>query len=457
MKLLNFNNVSAASPRNRGRKRLYLATFGCQMNEYDSQRIAQILHEKYALTSKPDNADLILVNTCSIREKAENKVYSLVGRLKKFKKQKPDLIIGIAGCVAQQEGDRLLKRLPFIDLVFGPQCIYGLPDMLKDVEKGMGAVLHTELKHDFLIPLITAPLSEPNPVQAFVTIMQGCDNFCTFCVVPYVRGREVSRPPEDILAEISQILDKGVKEVTLLGQNVNSYGKKVDTCPDFPGLLHMVAEIPGLERLRFTTSHPKDISLDLIKCFRDLDTLCEHLHLPVQSGSTTVLKRMNRHYTRDQYLATVENLKSLCPNITLTTDLIVGFPGETDRDFEDTISLLKTVKFDQIFAFKYSPRPLTRAAGFDNHVPEEIKAERLEAVLELQKEIGFMRYKSLEGREEEILVEGLSKKNQEELRGRTRGNHVVNFSGPQELIGKFVTVKIIKACYHSLRGKILIP
>jgi len=413
MKLLNFNNVSATGSRNKERKKLYLATFGCQMNDYDSQRIAQILHEKYELTSEADNADLILINTCSIREKAENKVYSLVGRLKKFKKQNSGLIIGIAGCVAQQEGDRLLKRLPFIDLVFGPQCIYDLPDMLKDVGKGMGPVLHTELKHDFLIPLVTAPLPEPNPVQAFVTIMQGCDNFCAFCVVPYVRGREVSRPPEDILAEIKQILAEGVKEVTLLGQNVNSYGKKLDATQSFPGLLRMVAETKGLERLS--------------------------------------------HYTRDRYLASVDKLKSFCPDITLTTDLIMGFPGETDRDFEETISLLKTVEFDQIFAFKYSPRPLTRAARFDDHIPEKIKAERLEAVLELQKEIGLMRYKSMEGRKEELLVEGISKKNPEELRGRTRGNHVVNFSGPQEFIGKFVTVKIIKACYHSLRGKILIP
>lgn len=446
--------MNTTGSRNTQRKKLYLATFGCQMNEYDSQRIAQILHEKYALTSEPDNADLILINTCSIREKAENKVYSLVGRLKKFKKQNSGLIIGIAGCVAQQEGDRLLKRLPFVDLVFGPQCIYGLPDMLIDVENGMGPVLLTELKNDFLIPLISAPLPEPNSVQAFVTIMQGCDNFCSFCVVPYVRGREVSRPPEDIMAEIKQILDEGVKEVTLLGQNVNSYGKKAGSTSSFPGLLRTVSETPGLERLRFTTSHPKDISLDLMKCFRDLDTLCGHLHLPVQSGSTKVLKRMNRHYTRDQYLAKVDKLRSLCPDITLTTDLIVGFPGETDRDFKDTVSLLKTVEFDQIFAFKYSPRPLTRAARFDDHVPEEIKAERLEAVLELQKEIGLVRYKSLEGRKEEILVEGISKKNKEDLRGRTKGNHVVNFSGTQDLIGKFVTVEIIRACYHSLRGKI---
>ncbi|RKX62893.1 MAG: tRNA (N6-isopentenyl adenosine(37)-C2)-methylthiotransferase MiaB [Thermodesulfobacteriota bacterium] len=457
MKLLNFNNVSTTSSRDRGRKKLYLATFGCQMNDYDSQRIAQVLHEQYALTSEPDNADLILINTCSIREKAENKVYSLVGRLKKFKKQKPGLIIGIAGCVAQQEGDRLLKRLPFVDLVFGPQCLYSLPDMLKHVENGMGAVLRTELKNDFLIPLVTAPLPEPNPVQAFVTIMQGCDNFCAFCVVPYVRGREVSRPSEDILAEIKQILDEGVKEVTLLGQNVNSYGKKTGSTHSFSCLLRMVNETPGLKRLRFTTSHPKDISLDLMKCFRDLDTLCEHLHLPVQSGSTTVLKRMNRRYTRDQYLAIVDKLKSFCPDITLTTDLIVGFPGETDKDFKDTMSLLQTVEFDQLFAFKYSPRPLTRAARFDDHIPEKIKAERLETVLELQKEIGLARHKSLENQKKEVLVEGISKKNPKELRGRTRGNHVVNFPGSQELIGKFVTVKIIKACYHSLRGKILIP
>jgi len=454
MKLLNCSNAGAAGFGNRGRKRLYLVTFGCQMNEYDSQRIAQVLQEKYTLTPDADNADLILINTCSIREKAENKVYSLVGRFKKFKKQKPGLIIGIAGCVAQQEGDRLLKRLPFIDLVVGPHGIYGLPDMLRDIEKGTGPVLYTELKHDFSTPLISAPLPEPNPVQAFVTIMQGCDNFCAFCVVPYVRGREVSRPPDDILAEIRQILDEGVKEVTLLGQNVNSYGKKLNDDFSFPGLLRMVSETPGLERLRFTTSNPKDLCIDLMKCFRDLDALCEHLHLPVQSGSTTTLKRMNRHYTRDGYLATVDKLKSFCPDITLTTDLIVGFPGETDRDFEDTISLLKTVEFDQIFAFKYSPRPLTRAARFDDHIPEEIKAERLEAVFELQKEIGLRCYKSMEGRKEEILVEDTSKKNPKELRGRTRGNHVVNFPGPKELVGKFVTVKITKACYHSLRGEI---
>ena len=447
-----------ATSQNTGHKKLYLRTFGCQMNEYDSQRMAQVLHGEYSLTPRPDDADLILINTCSIREKAENKVYSLVGRLKKFKEQRPDLIIGIGGCVAQQEGRRLLRRMPYVDLVFGPQGLYSLPSMLKEIENGKRGILCTELRDDFPIPLITSPLPEPNPVRTFVTIMQGCDNFCTYCIVPHVRGREVSRPPGDILAEIEAVLNEGVKEVTLLGQNVNSYGKKVDAYPSFSGLLRMVAGVPALRRLRFTTSHPRDLSRDVMECFQDLDTLCEHLHLPVQSGSTRILKRMNRHYTRDQYLKTIEELKSLCPEISLTTDLIVGFPGETDADFKDTLSLLRTVEFDQIFAFKYSPRPLTVAAGWsDDYIPEEIKAERLNRVFELQKEIGFRRYKAMEGRVEEVLVEGLSKKNTEELRGRTRGNHVVNFLGPQRLIGEFVNVKISKACYHSLRGKISSP
>jgi tRNA-2-methylthio-N6-dimethylallyladenosine synthase len=327
--------------------------------------------------------------------------------------------------------------------------------MLKKIENGMGPVLNTELKNDFVIPRVASPLPEPNPIQAFVTIMQGCNNFCTFCVVPYVRGREVSRPAEDIIAEIKQILDEGVKEVTLLGQNVNSYGRNLDDTPGFPDLLRMIADIPGLKRLRFTTSHPKDLSLDLIKCFRDIDVLCEHIHLPVQSGSTRVLKRMNRHYTRDQYLKMVDKLRSFCPNITITTDLIVGFPGESDVDFEDTISLLRKVEYDQAFTFKYSPRPLTRAAKFDDHLPEKIKSERLKELIDVQKEIGFMRYKSMEGKKEEILVEGFSKKNKKGLRGRTRGNHVVNFFGPPDLIGKFVTVKIISSCYHSLKGEIV--
>ncbi len=439
-------------------KRLYLRTFGCQMNEYDSQRMAQVLQSEYSLTLCPEEADLILINTCSIREKAENKVYSLVGRIKKFKEQRPDLVIGIGGCVAQQEGKRLLRRMPYVDLVFGPQAIYRLPSMLREIKMGKRPILSIETRDDFHIPLITSPLPEPNPVRTFVTIMQGCDNYCTYCIVPYVRGREVSRPPGDILAEIRAVIRQGVKEVTLLGQNVNSYGKKLGACPSFSGLLRMVAQVPGLRRLRFTTSHPRDLSRDVMECFRDLDNLCEHLHLPVQSGSTRILRRMNRHYTRDQYLKKIEELKSICPDICLTTDLIVGFPGETDADFEETLSLLRSVEFDQIFAFKYSPRPFTVAATWsDEYVPEGLKAERLTRVLELQREIGLRRYKAMENQVKEVLVEGPSKKNAEELMGRTRGNHIVNFLAPRDLIGKFVDVKISKACYHSLRGELSSP
>jgi tRNA-2-methylthio-N6-dimethylallyladenosine synthase len=435
-----------------GSKKLYLATFGCQMNEYDSQRMIQLLQGDYRLTSTPEDANLILVNTCSIREKAENKVYSLIGRFRRLKEHNPSLVIGVGGCVAQQEGARLLHRLPHLDLAFGPQSLHRLPEMIKAVESGQGPRLETALQKDFIFPVIDQPLPEENPVRAFVTIMQGCDNFCTYCVVPYVRGRETSRPAADVLAEVSRVLEQGVKDVTLLGQNVNSYGKKGGGKTDFAGLLRMVAKLEGLVRLRFTTSHPKDLSEDVMRCFRDIPALCEHLHLPVQSGSTAVLRRMNRRYTREQYLATVDRLRDLCPEITLTTDLIVGFPNESDADFEDTLSLLRRVEYEQIFAFKYSPRPFTMAAAFDGQVAEDVKARRLDAVLQLQNEIGLKRYRRLEGRQVELLVEGLSKGNPDELAGRTRGNHVVNFSGPKTLLRKLVRAKIERACYHSLRG-----
>jgi tRNA-2-methylthio-N6-dimethylallyladenosine synthase len=433
-------------------KKLYLATFGCQMNEYDSQRMVQLLQDDYRLTSNPEEADLILVNTCSIREKAENKVYSLVGRFRRLKELKPGLVIGVGGCVAQQEGARLLRRLPHLDLAFGPQSLHRLPEMIRAVESGRGPRLETVLQEGFILPVIDQPLPEENPVRAFVTIMQGCDNFCTYCVVPYVRGRETSRPAEDVVAEVRRVLEQGVKDVTLLGQNVNSYGRKGGGKTDFARLLGMVAELEGLVRLRFTTSHPKDLSEDVMQCFRDIPALCEHLHLPVQSGSTAVLKRMNRRYSREQYLATVDRLRNLCPEITLTTDLIVGFPGESDADFEDTLSLLERVEYEQIFAFKYSPRPFTKAAAFDGQVPEDVKARRLGAVLRLQNEIGLKRHRRFEGLEVELLVEGPSKGNPDELAGRTRGNHVVNFPGPRTLLGKLVRAKIERACYHSLRG-----
>ncbi len=434
------------------KKKLFIATFGCQMNEYDSQRMAQLLHNRYLLTERPEDADLILINTCSIREKAENKVYSLAGRYRKLKQKNPNLIIGIGGCVAQQEGERLLKRAPHVDFVFGPQGLYDLPELIKKAEESRTRSLAIDLIRDFQIPYIDAPLPEKNPVRAFVTIMQGCDNFCTYCIVPYVRGREISRPPEEIIAEIRAVVAEGAKDVTLLGQNVNSYGNKNKEYPSFAELLHMASKVEGLKRLRYTTSHPKDLSTEVMHCFAELEPLCEHLHLPVQSGSSRVLKLMNRRYTRDDYLRKVDELKKICPEITLTTDIIVGFPGETDEDFKHTLSLLKEVEFDQIFAFKYSSRPYTKASQMEDDVDEETKSERLTRVLELQNEIGLNRYRLLEGNKVEVLVEGKSKANENELTGHTRGNHVVNFPGPAHLIGKFVMVTIERACHHSLRG-----
>ncbi|MGB9712213.1 MAG: tRNA (N6-isopentenyl adenosine(37)-C2)-methylthiotransferase MiaB [Dissulfurimicrobium hydrothermale] len=436
------------------RKRLYIATFGCQMNEYDSIKMIQVLGSEYSITKDPRNADLILVNTCSIREKAEHKLYSLVGRFKEFKLKNPELIIGVGGCVAQQEGERLLKSLPHIDLVFGPQGLYRLPEMIGAVKAGAGPVCATELSGDFAIPFTGVPVLGEGAVRAFVTIMQGCDNFCTYCIVPYVRGREVSRPVGDIFTEAKALVEQGVKEIILLGQNVNSYGKKNGGL-GFAGLLKQVAKIPGLLRLRFTTSHPRDLGDDVAECFRDIPNLCKHLHLPVQSGSTRILKRMNRRYTREDYLDRIKTLRDMCPSITFTTDIIAGFPGETDEDFEETMSLLKEVGYEQIFAFKYSPRPFTKAAEFEDQVPEDVKAGRLKAILELQNEISLGRHEQLCGREVEVLVEGQSKTDQAWLAGRTTGNHVVNFPGPMSLIGQLVNVRITKALCHCLCGELV--
>lgn len=439
--------------RQRTVKKLYITTFGCQMNEYDSLKMIRLLDSEYTITAEPQDADLILINTCSIREKAAHKVYSLVGRFRQLKSENPRLIIGIGGCVAQQEGERLLKAMPHLDLVFGPQELYRLPEMIEAIRNGAGPICATRLDKDFVIPFTGIPALEKGSVRAFVTIMQGCDNFCTYCVVPYVRGREISRPVNDILAEASAMIGLGVKEITLIGQNVNSYGKK-GAGPGFAELLRRVAAIPGLLRLRFTTSHPKDLEEDVMMCFRDIPNLCKHLHLPVQSGSTKVLKRMNRHYTRDEYLAKIKKLRELCPSITLTTDIIVGFPGELDNDFNDTVQLLEEVGFEQIFAFKYSPRPFTKAADFEDQVPEEIKAERLQIVLELQNSISLKRHRLLCGKDVEILVEGHGKGDPIELVGRTTGNHVVNFQGPAWLIGHTATVKIEEALPHALRGRL---
>lgn len=427
------------------------------MNEYDSQRIFQLLHKDYEIAYSPEDADLIIINTCSIREKAENKLYSLAGRYRPLKKHKPDLVIGIGGCVAQQEGEKLLERMSYVDLVFGPQAIYNLPELIYKVVNYGERSVDVSQNRNFAIPQIDLPLPEKNPVRAFVTIMQGCDNFCAYCVVPYVRGREISRPAKDIVEEVKSAVRQGAKDITLLGQNVNSYGAKKSDFPCFSELLDMVNDIKGLERLRFTTSHPKDLSDELVSKFGKLATLCEHLHLPVQSGSSNVLRLMNRKYTREDYLEKIGKLREICPSITITTDIITGFPGETDQDFNDTLSLLETVRYDQIFAFKYSKRPNTKAIELEGHLPEDVKSSRLSQILELQTEIGLSQYKKMEGQTVETLVESGENhvKVEGKLRGRSRGNHVINFYGDQRLVGSTVKVFIEKACNHSLLGKLM--
>ncbi len=434
-------------------KRVFIRTFGCQMNVYDSERMLAQLEPEYAPTQEIEEADLILVNTCSVRAKAEQKVYSLVGRLKHLKRRRPEVIIGVTGCVAQQEGERILKRLPHVDLVLGPQAVYRLKDHLKQVKKGQGPVVDVEFLPDFKQPLLLPGPAPEQPVKAFVTIMQGCDNFCSYCIVPYTRGREVSRPPEEILREVEHLVARGVREIMLLGQNVNSYGRKEKGFPSFAELLRMVAAVPGLWRVRFTTSHPKDLTEELMQCIAEVPEVCEHLHLPVQSGSNRVLKRMNRGYTREDYLAKVKRLRKLCPEITLTTDLIVGFPGESEEDFAATISLLEEVRYAEIFSFKYSDRPLARARTFPDKVPEDVKARRLSQVHELQARITREINESFVGQVVEVLVEGQSPGNPNLWTGRTRSHHVVNFAGPAGLKGHLVYVLIEGAGQHSLRGR----
>lgn len=431
-------------------KKLYLRTFGCQMNVADSEQMAQVLAGEYVLTDRAEEADLYLVNTCAIRRKAEEKVLSLLGSLKALKKRRPQLILGVGGCVAQQEGERLLMVAPHLDLVFGTHGIYRLPEMVRHAAAGQRRV-DLELRPGF--PALPKRQWSPEPVKALVTIMKGCDNFCSFCVVPYVRGREESRPPAAILTEVADFLAAGGKEVTLLGQNVNSYGRSLPEPLTFTALLHRVAALPGLDRLRFATSHPRDLSDDLMAALGDLPPLCEHLHLPVQSGSDRILKAMNRGYTREQYLEKVAQLRRSCPGIHISTDLIVGFPGETERDFAQTLELMEEAAFEQAFSFKYSPRPQTRAAALPDQVPEEVKSARLTRLQTLQDALTMQAHGRLLNQTREVLVEGLSKRSPDELSGRLRTNQVVNFEGPGGLVGHLTRVHLTEAHPHSLKGR----
>ncbi len=423
------------------------------MNEHDSERILRLLENSHYLeTKEAREADLILINTCSVREKPEHKVYSALGRFKRLKEKKGTLI-GLAGCVAQQEGERLLDRVPYLDLVIGTHTIPLLPQLVERVEASGERVCEIGLdpRGDYLkTPLPQSPLAK---VKSYVTIMQGCDHFCSFCIVPYVRGRERSRPSQEIIEEVKHLAEMGVKEVYLLGQNVNGYGKGLEEALDFSEILRRVNRIEGIERIRFTTSHPADLSDRLIQDFSELEKLCEHIHLPFQSGSDRMLRAMHRGYTKGSYLERIDRLRDVCPSIALTADVIVGFPGEEEGDFRETLDLMEKVRFDDLFSFKYSPRKGTRAAQFQNQVEEKVKQDRLSILQKIQREITLQKNQALEGQVEEVLVEGRSKQSDRDVTGRTRSNKVVNFEGELNWIGRLVPVRIIKAYPHSLRGE----
>jgi tRNA-2-methylthio-N6-dimethylallyladenosine synthase len=433
-------------------KTFHIITFGCQMNEHDSERMTGILEARGdASASAVEGADLVILNTCSIREKAEQKFYSELGRLKKLKDERPGLTIAVAGCIAQQEGANILSRAPYVDMIFGPSDIARVSGIFDKKLSQSLPVIDISGDGEYHRKLI--PAKRADAVKAWVSIMYGCDNFCTYCVVPYLRGRERSRLPEDIINEVRELALGGYKEVTLLGQNVNSYGKGLEQSADFPTLLNRVNDVDGIERVRFVTSHPRDLSDDLIFAIRDVPKVCESLHLPVQSGSDRILASMNRKYTRTGYREKIERLRDAVPDIALTTDIIVGFPGETEQDHETTMKLLKDVRYDGVFAFKYSKRPGTAALNLSDHVPEKVKEERLAQVLDVQKTITAGKNKSLMGTVQQVLIDGHSKKGGT-LTGRTRGNKVVNTAGPASRIGSLVQVKIAAAGVNSLAGDI---
>ncbi len=433
-------------------KSFHIITFGCQMNEHDSERMAGILQTQgYSVAPCAENADMIILNTCSIREKAEQKFYSELGRLKGLKTANPNMKIAVAGCIAQQEGGGLITRVPYVDMIFGPSDIGRLSTLVEKNLSSQTQVIETAGDPDYQRKRI--PTVRTDKLKAWVSIMYGCDNYCTYCVVPYLRGRERSRHPDDILQEVSELARAGYKEVSLLGQNVNSYGKGLEGNLGFPALLRSINDISGIERIRFVTSHPRDLSDDLIAAIRDLPKVCESLHLPVQSGSDNMLKAMNRRYTCEEYLAKITKLRKEVPDIALTTDIIVGFPGETEKDFGMTLQLLRAIRFDGVFAFKYSQRPGTAALRLSGHLSDNVKEKRLEQVLTLQKEISEQKNREHIGTKREILIDGFSKRGGK-LTGRTRGNKAVNVAADASLIGCLATVRIVSAGANSLTGQI---
>ena len=434
----------------------YIETWGCQMNEEDSEKLSGMLKRiGYTRTENKEEAGIILFNTCCVRENAENKVFGNLGALKKLKKKNPDLIIGICGCMMQQEGmaDRILKEFPYVNIIFGTHNAYKFPEYLNRVRTEGVQIKEIFNKETEIVEGL--PIDRESSVKAFVTIMYGCNNFCTYCIVPYVRGRERSRKPEDILKEIRELVAQGYKEITLLGQNVNSYGKGLEEDADFAKLLRMINEIEGLERVRFMTSHPKDLTVDVIMAIKECDKLCEQIHLPVQSGSNSILKKMNRHYTREYYLDLVKKIKEEIPGVTLTTDIIVGFPGETEEDFQETLELVKEVGYSSAFTFIYSRRNNTPADMMLNQVSEEDKHHRFNRLVAAVNERVIAQNKAEEGNILEVLVEGNSKNDAEKLTGRTRTGRLVNFTGEGINAGDIVNVKITRAQNFSLIGEVI--
>lgn len=436
-------------------RKVYIRTFGCQMNEYDSERMADVLGSAEGMepTDNPDEADVILFNTCSVREKAQEKVFHDLGRVKHLKQKKPGLIIGVGGCVASQEGEAIVARAPYVDIVFGPQTLHRIPGLIaRRRETGSAQV---DISFPEIEKFDALPPARKEGASAFVSVMEGCSKYCTFCVVPYTRGEEVSRPLDDVLTEVAGLAQQGVKEVTLLGQNVNAYrGAMGDETADFALLLELVADIPGVERLRFTTSHPREFTSRLVDAYTRIPKLVSHLHLPVQSGSDRILAAMKRGYTALEYKSIVRRLRAARPDLCLASDFIVGFPGETEADFERTLKLVEDVGFDASFSFVYSPRPGTPAAEMADETPQSLKLERLQRLQALIESQAQRISESMVGSIQRVLVEGPSRKDAGELSGRTDNNRVVNFAGPPPLIGQFVDVTIAAALPHSLRGRL---
>ena len=435
--------------------KLYIKTFGCQMNEYDTGKMVDVLHDSHGLelTQNPDEADVLLLNTCSIREKAQEKVFSQLGLWRPWKEKNPNLVIGVGGCVASQEGEAITQRAPFVDLVFGPQTLHRLPEMLTEKRSGMKHVVDVSFPEIEKFDALPEPRAEG--VTAFVSIMEGCSKYCSFCVVPYTRGEEISRPLDDVVKEILSLAEQGVKEVNLLGQNVNGYrGATHDgQFADLATLIHYVAAIEDIERIRFTTSHPLEFGDRLIQAYADVPKLANYLHLPVQSGSDRVLAAMKRGYTALEFKQKLRRLKAVRPDISLSTDIIVGFPGETDSDFEATMSLVAEVGFDQSFSFVYSARPGTPAANLDDNTPQEVKRQRLQLLQDRLKQQAQQISRSMVGTVQRVLVERVSKKDSNQLAGRTENMRWVNFDGAPELIGSFVEVLVTEALPNSLRGR----